>query len=208
MSEQSAATQDPAESVQRLFFAVPLPRSLQAATEVVQRALQRANADIKWVEPHNLHFTLKFLGDRPLSQAPALAEVARAVAAEASPARVGLCGLGAFPHNQWPQVVWVGCDSGGSVLAELAHRLDEALDEAGLASRDKRPFEPHLTLGRARSNRRLKGLVEGLAQYGGVEIGPLALTSFALMSSRLSPQGPTYTLIEEFPLRPRPEAPA
>ena len=208
MAEEAAVAPAAEDEVKRLFFAVLLPRPLQAAAEVVQRALQRANADLKWVEPHNLHFTLKFLGDTPLSAAPALAEVARQVAADSPRARVMLRGLGGFPHDQWPQVVWIGCDAGGPTLARLARRLDAALDEAGLVSLDKRPFEPHLTLGRARSNRRLKGLVDCLAQYGAVDIGPLILSSFALMSSQLSPEGPTYTVIEEFPLRPPPEKPA
>jgi 2'-5' RNA ligase len=184
----------------RLFFAVLLPKPLQAAAEVVQRALQRTKADVKWVEPHNLHFTLKFLGDTSLEIVPGLAAVGRQVAAETPRARVMLRKLGAFPHNQWPQVVWIGAEEGGEALAKLGQRVDAALEEAGLAPLDKKPFVAHLTIGRARSNRRLKVLVEALAQYEEVSVGPLVLTSFALMSSQLGPEGPTYTVIEEFAL--------
>ena len=184
----------------RLFFAVLLPKSLQAAAEVVQRALQRAKADVKWVEPQNLHFTLKFLGDTSLEAVPALAEVGRKVAAETPRMRVMLRKLGGFPHSQWPQVVWIGCEEGAEGLARLGHRVDTALEEAGLAPADKKPFVPHLTLGRARSNRRIKLLVDTVAQYESIDVGPLVLTSFALMSSQLGPAGPTYTVIEEFPL--------
>ncbi len=202
MADEPAAAPAAEDEVRRLFFAVLLPRPLQAAAEVVQRALKRANADLKWVEPENLHFTLKFLGDTPVSAIPRLSEVGRQLAARTPRARVMLRGLGGFPHNQWPQVVWVGCENGGLALAKLGHSLDTALNEADLAPLDKRPFEPHLTLGRARSNRGLKGLVLSLAQYGTVDIGPLILSNFALMSSQLGPQGPTYTVIEEFPLCP------
>jgi 2'-5' RNA ligase len=200
VAPEPSALQIGSEEEKRLFFAVLLPRPLQAAAEVVQRALQRTKADIKWVEPHNLHFTLKFLGDTSLEAVPALAEVGRQVAAATPRARVMLRKLGAFPHAQWPQVVWIGCEEGGDCLARLGQRVDAALDEAGLAPLDKKPFVAHLTLGRARSNRRLKALVEALAQYEHVDVGPLLLTSFALMSSQLEPQGPTYAVIEDFPL--------
>jgi 2'-5' RNA ligase len=201
VSEEPAAAPAAREEVRRLFFAVLVPRPLQAAAAVVQRTLRRANADIKWVEPENLHFTLKFLGDTPVSAVPDLSQVAREVAARTPRVRVMLRGLGAFPHNQWPQVVWIGCDTGGEDLARLGQELDAALETAGLAPRDKKPFVPHLTLGRARSNRRLKPLIGILAQYAAVDVGPLLVTSIALMSSQLGPQGPTYTVIEEFPLR-------
>ena len=202
MSDEPAPAQAADEEVRRLFFAVLLPRPLQAAAEVVQRALKRANADIKWVEPEHLHFTLKFLGDTTMEAVPALIEVGREVAARTPRTRVMLRALGGFPHDQWPQVVWIGCDTGGPELAKLGQELDTALAEADLAPLDKRPFTPHLTLGRARSNRRLKGLVETLAKYATVDIGPLLLVSFALMSSQLGPEGPTYEVIQEFPLGP------
>lgn len=200
MSQKSAAAAPASEEVRRLFFAAPLPPSLAQAAEVVQRVLRRCEADVKWVEPHNLHFTLKFLGDRPLSQVPALSAVAQEVAARSRSFRVMLQGLGAFPHKQWPQVVWIGCREGGDSLARLGQELDAALGKAGLAPRDKKPFVPHLTLGRARSNRRLRQLVRLLAEHEAAEVGPLLLSSLSLMSSRLSPQGPTYTVIGEFPL--------
>ncbi len=165
MAQALTTAQPGPEQVKRLFFAVQLPHPLQAAAEVVQRTLRRSEADVKWVEPHNLHFTLKFLGDRPLSQVPALSQAAREVAARCSSFHVMLQGLGAFPHDRWPQVIWIGCREGGDCLAQLGRALDAALHTAGLAPRDKKPFVPHLTLGRARSNRRLMPLVQLLAQH-------------------------------------------
>ena len=198
MAQEEVATPDSPEEQGRLFFAALVPRPLQAAVQVVQTALRRVGADIKWVEPHNLHFTLKFLGDTPLSAAPALSELGRQVAGELSRGRVLLRGVGAFPHSGWPQVVWVGCEEGREALEALAHRLDEQLAAAGLASLDKRPFEPHLTLGRARSNRRMKALAELLRQMERVEVGPMLVVGFALMRSELLPEGPQYTLVDKF----------
>lgn len=190
----------PAEE-QRMFFAVLVPKPLQAAIEVVQRALRRANADIKWVEPANLHFTLKFLGQTPVSRTPELCAVAEQVAASKERSKVMLKGLGGFPHSHWPQVVWIGCEEGSEWLAQLGRDLDRALSEAGLAPLDKRPFTPHLTLGRARSNRRIKNLIQVLNRYQEVDVGPLVVGGFTLMKSELGREGPTYTVLKEFPLR-------
>ena len=66
MPEQQPKGEAPGdEERQRLFFAVVLPPIMQRAAAVAQGALRRCGADVKWVEPEHLHFTLKFLGDTP-----------------------------------------------------------------------------------------------------------------------------------------------
>ena len=137
-----------------------------------------------------------------MSRIPQLTEVGRQVATVSAQCRcrVELRGLGGFPHAAWPQVVWVGCADGAEQLAALGHGLDTALAEARLAPPDKRPFEPHLTLGRVRSNKGIKTLIHGLHLHQEVEVGPLLVTGFHLMRSQLSRGGPTYAVIQEFPL--------
>lgn len=199
-NQEPEPEQEGDEERQRLFFAARLPGSLQAAAEVVQKALRKAQADIKWVEPHNLHFTLKFLGDTPGGRIPELITVGQQIAARTPRFRTALRGLGSFPHENWPQVVWIGCREGREPLANLGQSLDAALAEAELATRDKQPFTPHLTLGRARSNKRIKNLIRVLKEYAEVDLGPLLLAHFSLMRSQLSASGPTYTVIHEFDL--------
>jgi 2'-5' RNA ligase len=188
------------QNKERLFFAALLPETLQAAVGVVQKALRKSSANVKWVEPENLHFTLKFLGDTESDLVPALCEVGREVAGAQAPFQVALCGLGAFPNPGWPQVVWLGCSEGEETLANLGQSLDAALEEAGLAPRDKRPFVPHLTLGRAKNNRKLKDLTQYLNQYGEIDLGQMPLGAFYLMKSELLPDGPRYTVLETFSL--------
>jgi 2'-5' RNA ligase len=183
-----------------MFFAVLIPKPLQAAAEVIQRALRRANADVKWVEPANLHFTIKFLGETSPELLPGLVAAGQQVAERTSRFKVSLSGLGAFPHEQWPQVVWIGCGDGSPELAQLGRDIDEALAAAQLAPLDKKPFTPHLTLGRTRSNRRIKALMQLVAQFAQVPVGPLLVNGFALMRSDLQPRGPVYTVIHEFAL--------
>src|SRR3989338_1907883 len=47
----------------RAFLALTLPDDTRRSLAVLQRGLAPSGADIKWVEPQNLHVTLKFLGE-------------------------------------------------------------------------------------------------------------------------------------------------
>ena len=47
----------------RAFLAIPFPVELRSRVEALQRALMRADADVRWIPPGNLHVTLKFLGE-------------------------------------------------------------------------------------------------------------------------------------------------
>ena len=47
----------------RAFMAVEVNTKLVDTIMEVQKVLAEANAQIKFVEPENLHFTFKFLGD-------------------------------------------------------------------------------------------------------------------------------------------------
>ncbi|MEX2560594.1 MAG: 2'-5' RNA ligase family protein, partial [Pirellulales bacterium] len=65
----------------RTFVAVEAsPEVRSRATQLIER-LGRTAAKVKWVETHNMHFTLKFLGDVELLDVPRVCQaVAGAVA--------------------------------------------------------------------------------------------------------------------------------
>ena len=54
-------------------------------------------AEVKWVEPHNLHLTLKFLGDVPEREITEVCRAVRRGAAEVSPFEIEVRGPGPFP---------------------------------------------------------------------------------------------------------------
>lgn len=145
---------------------------------------------VKAVEPHNLHFTLSFLGQVPDdAQAPiaaALVEAARGVA----PFRAHLRGVGAFPSARRPRVVWAGVDD-PRPLAALATRVREALAARGLAGDDK-DFRAHLTLARVKSERAPDELVHFLRVHGQDELYDIDVREVRLYKSVLAPTGPTY----------------
>ncbi len=183
----------------RAFIAVNLSEELRRQLAEAQDGLRRSGADVKWVRPEGIHITLKFLGwvedDRVL-------QVGDAVAAAVSGARafrLGLEGMGSFPSAAAPRVIWVGVKEGAQQLADLARRVEDALEPLGFA-REERPFSPHVTIGRCRSPRGRQELVKLVEQEHERRFGEMEVVRVELMRSDLHPAGPTYTTQREFAL--------
>lgn len=197
----------------RAFIAVDLPEALRQETAAFEGELQRAGADIKWVEPDNLHLTLKFLGSVSETQVPSLIGALQPACAGHPPFTLTLEGIGAFPRTTRPRVIWVGVTDGKEALSDLARSVEEACNLSVLRQaqherepltlsplKEERPFSPHLTIGRARSQEGIARLVKQLqvAEFKGRT--PAPVDRLVLYQSTLSSQGPTYTKLAEIPL--------
>lgn len=178
----------------RLFIAVATTEAVRSRAEVVLRDL-RGRGDVRWVTPDRLHLTLKFLGDSPVGKVPEILAVLRKIANTFSPFVVELGGVGAFPNLRKPQTLWLGIGEAGE-LARLAETLDEELAALGFAG-EKRGFNPHLTLGRLRSPKGIRELVEGLeaARTRSEAAIDWPVTEVHLIRSVLRPEGPEYTVL-------------
>ncbi|GMV64584.1 MAG: RNA 2',3'-cyclic phosphodiesterase [Candidatus Omnitrophica bacterium] len=134
----------------RLFVGIPLWNSLRESAEGKCQSLNHAYRSIRWVRPENWHITLLFLGPVQPERVDRLSECLREAAASHSQFDIELAGLGGFPRLSKARVVWVGVKSGKDLLSHLAVTVRQACAGIGLPG-DKKPFEAHLTLGRARS---------------------------------------------------------
>lgn len=182
--------------LKRVFIAVEVAPELQREIAALQDRMRASGVRLKWVRPSNIHFTLRFLGNLPAAGVARAVVAARRAAAAHVPFEVVVGGLGAFPTLDRPQVVWIGTLGGGDGLERLAAALDSQLLKAGFDA-GARPFRPHLTLGRARDDRHWGDLVRALQQYRDVEVGRQRVAALAVIESRLMPDGPVYTLVEE-----------
>ncbi len=161
---------------------------------------------IKWVEPENIHLTLKFLGSIPAPQIPAVQAAMHKTAAAFPAFTIALGRPGAFPDLRRPRIIWVGVDNGTPQLANIAHSL--GMNLAGLQieeeARDADPsaFAAHITIGRIRLPQVQKPLsraLEALPPPSGVEQHVNKLTLF---KSQLTSSGPIYSVLAEAPLNP------
>ena len=177
----------------RSFVAVETSTEVQESAARLVQQLQLIGADVKWVESPNMHLTLQFLGDVAEGKIPAITEALRKAAADCKPFQVEIRGAGAFPSWRRPNVFWLGVGQGAALLAELAQKVQRALEPLGFRP-ENRPFHGHLTLGRVR--RAGPGLDKLIARFRQEEeflAGWISVQNISLFSSQLTPQGPIYT---------------
>ncbi|MHB1033510.1 MAG: RNA 2',3'-cyclic phosphodiesterase [Pirellulales bacterium] len=176
----------------RTFIAVEIPdESRRRAGELIA-ALGRAPAKVKWVETHNLHLTLKFLGEVDPCRIHDICQAVAESVAEVPPFEFELRGAGAFPDAHRPRTVWLAVDRGREEMAVLHDCVEAALAKIGFRE-DGRRFEPHLTIGRVREGG--PGIAELgrlLKQNADFLAGTATLSEVVVFSSELSRSGPTY----------------
>ena len=183
----------------RAFLAVELPEGLRQETAAFGQELKRSGADVKWVEAANLHLTLKFLGDITPEQVSSLISSLKQACGGLSPFTFSVEGIGAFPKTTYPRVIWVGVHEGKEQMAELAQRVEETCAALGFPA-EERPFSPHLTVGRVRSQEGIGRLVKQLqlAEFRGSS--PAEAGRITLFQSALGPKGTAYTSLAQIPL--------
>lgn len=190
----------------RLFVAIELTDEVRETLKSVQGALGRSCDGVRWVRAELLHLTVKFLGDVPDGEAPRVAEAVARSAGRSSPFEIELTECGCFPPRGPVRIVWVGTHDPSGFLAGCVNVVEEEMEAIGFP-KETRPFSAHLTIGRAKDGRvRRIGLErcgEESAQDGvrsateGVKVKRVgqSVQELTLMSSVLSPKGPSYSVV-------------
>jgi 2'-5' RNA ligase len=183
----------------RSFIAVAVPPEAAGKLRAAQERLRAAEPDLKWVAADTFHITLKFLG--PVAQ-DRLEQTWQSVCEALNGANaftMRFRGVGAFPNQRRPRVVWVGVTEGAEQLVRLAERVVEACQRHGFEP-ENRPFQAHLTVGRAREPKPNPALADAMAELVEAELGEVRVDRVLLMKSQLTPRGAIYDVLEEKPL--------
>lgn len=176
----------------RAFVAIDLNDEVRGSIGRLQEKLRASDAEVKWVKPYNAHLTLKFLAEISEADAESVKLFLDEIAQETRTFSAAFSGLGFFPNEQRPRVLWVGIREGANELRELAEKIDDKTATLGIP-KEKRGFSPHLTLGRFKSNRNLDELMRLVKKAKDFHAGEFAASEIHLIQSVLSRSGPTYT---------------
>jgi 2'-5' RNA ligase len=184
----------------RTFIAVEASPPLREELFSLQQELRKSSSDVKWVEPQNIHLTLKFLGDTKEEKIPEIKEALSGICLNANPFKIGFCGIGVFPKPDSPRVVWIGIKEGEKQITELAACIENDLSRLGFEP-EKRTFSAHLTLGRVRSEKNKNNLKNAIAEIASYNFkNTLIIENIVLFRSELDSAGPRYTKLAEFGL--------
>lgn len=182
----------------RTFVAVKVEPSpvLQETMNDLKQKL--AGEQVKWVEPNNLHLTLKFLGDTLPSQVDEIGEELNQAAKLFFAFTFRLEGLGFFKSRGMPRVLFVHINE-GEVLQHLADEIDSRLAKLGYQP-EKRPFKPHLTLARIKYLKNKKVFYEAVEKYRSTFMQTTEINELVFYRSILKPHGPEYKSIAKIDL--------
>ncbi len=178
----------------RLFVAVPLPPVARDEATSILRRLQERDWPVRWVRDAGAHVTLKFFGETTPDRVDAIAEMIGYSARGVAPMAMSLHGAGVFPSPATPRVIHLGLDS-SSDLELLQDRIERGGEQLGYPP-EGRLFRPHVTLGRVREGHRLPtGWQTELERVPPGQ--PFLGDRVVLYESKLSPEGPAYTIRHE-----------
>ena len=182
----------------RCFVAVNLPGEIreEVGKFTASPSLRAVGRGVRWTRPENIHLTLKFLGNVDREALRSLQSALDGALAGHSPCSLTVKGSGVFPPRGRPRIVWIGLSGETAALANLQSTVESALEPLGFP-REKRPFTPHLTIGRVRDPRRPAPLISEIATAGEREWGRCVVERVHLMRSELFPTGPRYSILHE-----------
>ena len=112
-----------------------------------------------------------------------------------------MAGLGAFPSVARPRVIWAGVDEPSGSLARIYTALEDSMCGLGW-DREKRRFNPHLTIGRVKGNINIARLAEAVRGLSDRTWGHQTVSDLTLYRSHLGPSGARYEVLRTFPLSP------
>jgi len=189
----------------RLFVAVDLDEARRFAVARLISGLRKRwdavqlDRAVKWVEPRNLHLTIRFVGEVDDERAARILDaLGKPLLTPAFALELGSAGV--FPAGGAPRVLWIGVVRGASSLADLHDEIEGRL-QAIAEPPEPRGFSAHLTLARFKDlDRRAAALVRTGIQGVHLAAGPCQVEEVTLYRSQLGPGGPSYAALLRAPL--------
>src|SRR5438067_201929 len=156
----------------RLFVGIEFPPELKLRLSLLCSGV----AGARWVDPGNLHLTLRFIGEVDEGLAADADEALMRV--KARPFTLQLAGTGVFGGNR-PHALWVGVERDPALVA-LRDKIELALIRVGLEPEGRR-FAPHVTLARLRAPV-LDQLGAFLVAHAQFRADPMPVDKFSLIA--------------------------
>ena len=181
----------------RTFIALELSEPLKEGILALGSSLKGRGVRASWVKRGAMHLTLKFLGDVEEGALEGLSRAVRRAASGTPPFRFETTELGAFPSPRRPRVIWLGVEP-NEALFDLAEAVERELSELGFP-RERRPFRPHITIGRIRDPGASVDISRTLADLEGLR-KTVEVREVRVMKSTLLPSGAVHEVLEAAPL--------
>jgi len=184
--------------MKRLFAAIKIHPTEVFTAQYLSLKKSLADEKIRWVDPDNIHITLKFFGETQEHYISNIADALRAAANTVPAFTLNIENTGIFGSSYKPKVIWFGIDPSDE-LQLLSENVFRELEKIGI-KHDRQNFVPHLTIARIKYLQDKKHFQQIIDQHKEGFIQTEEANEFHLFESILRPQGPLYKVIKSFPL--------
>jgi 2'-5' RNA ligase len=169
----------------RAFLALELSGEIRDRLKVAQDALRTSSARMTFVEPENIHITVKFLGEVDDRLLPRVTEAIKNI--RFAPFRASI-GTVTVNNPKRPFTVWCTIHDSGKG-EDLFRLVEDATAPLGFAKETRR-FTPHATLARVKDFD--PSLLSVIGALKNKTYGDCMITAMKLKKSTLTPRGPVY----------------
>ena len=97
-----------------------------------------------WIDPENLHLTLRFIGNTEESQIELINRELDSLLPQFNSFNLEIIGLGSFGSRNFPRILWAGIKMPKEIY-QMVNSIEEIVCDAGF-ERETKPHSPHLTL--------------------------------------------------------------
>lgn len=177
--------------MQRLFIGLELPVSIQKDLSNLCSGLK----EVRWVEPHNMHVTLAFMGGVEDGDAEELHYALNTLSFD--PFTLSLAEVDCFEHRGMPKIVWAGVRGELDPLTHLHQKILIAVEQVGLKP-ERRKYKPHVTIARLKYDSPKGRLIDYMESHNGLKTEAFGITHFTLFRSHLSRKGADYEVLERY----------
>jgi len=181
----------------RTFIAIELPPEIKTDLHSLINGFKKTGQSLRWVNPENIHLTLKFLGNIKRDRVQEITASLQKSVININSFKLEMAGLGFFPNARRPRVFWVGVGGDIRSLILLQSRIDDNMEKLGF-EKEKRPFSPHLTLARINDTglaTSLDAFVNSAGKTSYKSTVPIEVKNICLMRSELLRSGAVYTML-------------
>ncbi|MEM3526231.1 MAG: RNA 2',3'-cyclic phosphodiesterase, partial [Candidatus Jordarchaeaceae archaeon] len=134
----------------------------------IQKEFMQTGAKLKLVEPENIHFTIRFLGNISLAMVDKIYEIMRNI--EFTPFEIELYGVGCFPSLSRINNIWIGTRKGKEEITRIYDNLETQIRKLKFPPEGKE-YTPHATIARVKSAHNRDKLAKMITKLSSLEIG-------------------------------------
>ena len=174
----------------RLFVGLAIAPAIAERLALLESGIPGA----RWVEPRNLHVTLRFIGEVDEGMGEEIHEALSVIVAPGFD--LSLEGFGIFGRNS-PRALWAGVVR-HPAMDHLQEKIEHAIVRCGHIPETRR-FHPHVSLAHLNKPQvaRLQDFMAGNSPF---HTDPIPVPHFTLFRSYLSHNGAEYEAVAEYPL--------